>query len=85
MDTITADTVKEQLMSNNPEFRELVREHHRYEERLSELSASHIRVMKSSWKRRDAEKEEAGNQRSDLFVDARLRKAREHRALIGFD
>ena len=39
MDTITADTVKEQLMSNNPEFRELVREHGKYEERLSELSA----------------------------------------------
>ncbi|HXT61943.1 MAG TPA: DUF465 domain-containing protein [Pyrinomonadaceae bacterium] len=39
MDTITADSVKEQLMSDNPEFRELVREHHRYEERLSELSA----------------------------------------------
>jgi hypothetical protein len=34
MDTITADTVKEQLMSNNPEFRELVREHGKYEERL---------------------------------------------------
>jgi uncharacterized protein YdcH (DUF465 family) len=39
MDTITADTVKEQLMTNNPEFRELVREHGKYEERLSELSA----------------------------------------------
>ena len=39
MDTITADTVKEQLMTSNPEFRELVREHGRYEERLSELSA----------------------------------------------
>ena len=39
MDTITADTVKEQLMSKNPEFREMVREHSRYEERLSELSA----------------------------------------------
>jgi uncharacterized protein YdcH (DUF465 family) len=39
MNTITADTVKEQLMSNNPEFREMVREHGRYEERLSELSA----------------------------------------------
>ena len=39
MDTITADTVKEQLMTSNPEFREMVREHHRYEERLSELSA----------------------------------------------
>ena len=39
MDTITADTVKEQLMTSNPEFREMVREHHQYEERLSELSA----------------------------------------------
>jgi len=39
MDTTTADTVKEQLMSKNPEFRELVREHGRYEDRLSELSA----------------------------------------------
>ena len=39
MDTTTADTVKEQLMTTNPEFRELVREHGRYEQRLSELSA----------------------------------------------
>jgi uncharacterized protein YdcH (DUF465 family) len=39
MNTITADTVKEQLMSSDPEFREMVREHGRYEERLSELSA----------------------------------------------
>ena len=39
MNTVTADSVKEQLMTNNPEFRELVREHGRYEERLSELSA----------------------------------------------
>src|SRR5690242_7345565 len=39
MDTITADSVRDQLMTNNPEFRELVREHGRYEERLSELSA----------------------------------------------
>lgn len=39
MNTMTADSVKEQLMTNNPEFRELVREHGRYEERLSELSA----------------------------------------------
>jgi len=39
MDTTTADSVKEQLMMSNPEFRELVREHGRYEERLSELTA----------------------------------------------
>ena len=39
MDTTTADSVKEQLMMTNPEFRELVREHGRFEQRLSELSA----------------------------------------------
>ena len=39
MEITKADSLKEQLMTNNPEFRELVREHHRYEERLSELSA----------------------------------------------
>lgn len=39
MEMTKADSLKEQLMTNNPEFRELVREHGRYEERLSELSA----------------------------------------------
>ena len=39
METTKADSLKEQLMTSNPEFRELVREHGRYEERLSELSA----------------------------------------------
>lgn len=39
MEITKADSLKEQLMTNNPEFRELVREHGRYEERLSELSA----------------------------------------------
>ena len=39
MDITTADSLKEQLMTTDPEFRELVREHGRYEERLSELSA----------------------------------------------
>jgi len=39
MEITKADTLKEQLMTSNPEFRELVREHGRYEERLSELSA----------------------------------------------
>ena len=34
-----ADSLKEELMASNPEFRELAREHGRYEERLSELSA----------------------------------------------
>jgi uncharacterized protein YdcH (DUF465 family) len=36
---ITADSLKEELMTSNPEFRDLAREHGRYEERLSELSA----------------------------------------------
>ena len=39
MEMTKADSLKEQLMMNNSEFRELVREHGRYEERLSELSA----------------------------------------------
>jgi hypothetical protein len=39
MEITQADNLKEQLMTMNPEFRELAREHGRYEERLSELSA----------------------------------------------
>lgn len=39
MEMTKTDNLKEQLMTSNPEFRELVREHGRYEERLSELSA----------------------------------------------
>jgi len=34
-----AESVKDELMTSNSEFRELAREHGRYEERLSELSA----------------------------------------------
>ena len=39
MEITNAENLKEQLMLNDPEFRELAREHTRYEERLSELSA----------------------------------------------
>lgn len=39
MEITTTDSLKEELMMNDPEFRELAREHGRYEERLSELSA----------------------------------------------
>ena len=39
MEMSKADSLKEQLMSTNQEFRELAREHGRYEARLSELSA----------------------------------------------
>ena len=38
MDVTTADMLKEELISRDPEFRELAREHTRYEQRLSELS-----------------------------------------------
>lgn len=39
MDMTTTDRLKEELMTRDPEFRELAREHGRYEQRLSELSA----------------------------------------------
>ena len=39
MELTKADSLKEALMAINPEFREMAREHGRYEERLSELSA----------------------------------------------
>jgi uncharacterized protein YdcH (DUF465 family) len=39
MDMTTTDMLKEELINRDPEFRELAREHTRYEERLSELSA----------------------------------------------
>jgi len=39
MEISKADSLKSELMASNPEFRELAREHGRYEQRLSELSA----------------------------------------------
>ena len=39
MSTSTADLLKAELMSSNQEFRELAKEHQRYEFRLSELAA----------------------------------------------
>ena len=39
MEMTKSESVKDELMTSNSEFRELVREHGRYEERLSELSA----------------------------------------------
>ena len=39
MDITTTDMLKEELMNRDPEFRELAREHTRYEQRLSELNA----------------------------------------------
>lgn len=39
MDITTADMLKEELINRDPEFRELAREHTRYEERLRELTA----------------------------------------------
>lgn len=39
MESANTDSLKEQLIQTDPEFRELAREHGRYEERLSQLSA----------------------------------------------
>lgn len=39
MEMTNTDSLKEELMTSNTEFRDLAREHSRYEARLSELSA----------------------------------------------
>lgn len=39
METTNTDSLKEQLIAVDAEFRELAREHGRYEQRLSELTA----------------------------------------------
>jgi len=39
MEMTNTDSIKEELIASDPEFRELAREHGRYEERLSELSS----------------------------------------------
>ena len=39
METSNTDGLREQLIQNDPEYRELAREHGRYEARLTELSS----------------------------------------------
>jgi uncharacterized protein YdcH (DUF465 family) len=39
MESTNTDSLKEQLIQTDAEFRELAREHGKYEERLSQLSA----------------------------------------------
>lgn len=39
MESVSTDSLREELMNRNSEFRNLVREHGRYEARLSELAA----------------------------------------------
>ena len=39
MEITAADRMKEELMTHDPEFRELAKEHGKYEARLSELSS----------------------------------------------
>lgn len=38
MDISTSDAVKDELIKSNPAFRDLVNQHHNYEERLVELA-----------------------------------------------
>lgn len=39
METNSLESIKQELINSNPEFRALAHEHGRYEERLGELSA----------------------------------------------
>jgi uncharacterized protein YdcH (DUF465 family) len=39
MDISTVDTVREELLKENQDFRDLVQQHQNYEKRLNELSA----------------------------------------------
>lgn len=41
MDTATMDSLRNELMKNDPVFRQLATEHKKYDERLSELTALH--------------------------------------------
>lgn len=41
MDTSVMDTVKDELMKENPEFRDLVQQHQSFERRLGELANLH--------------------------------------------
>ncbi len=42
MDNATTELVKQQLMKEDPSFRDLVSQHQKYEERLSHLSSLHF-------------------------------------------
>jgi uncharacterized protein YdcH (DUF465 family) len=46
MDIATTDSLKEELINRNPEFRELAREHHKYEERLNEEQLEEVTLKK---------------------------------------
>jgi uncharacterized protein YdcH (DUF465 family) len=42
MDSATMETLREQLMKEDPHFRELVQRHQSYEKRLKELASLHF-------------------------------------------
>jgi hypothetical protein len=50
MEVSTTDRVKEELLLQDAEFRELAKEHGKYEERLSELSSLAYPMTENNWK-----------------------------------
>ena len=49
METSSLESMKQELIESNPEFRALVHEHGRYEARLGELSALHYPNDDEQW------------------------------------
>jgi uncharacterized protein YdcH (DUF465 family) len=61
MDMSTADPVRDELMKNNPAFRDLVNRHQSYEDRLSQLSGL-------TYPNDDEQAEESALKRKKLLV-----------------
>ena len=81
MDIATTDSLKEELITRDPEFRELAREHHKYEERLSELSALILSERRRTVGGNHTEEEKVSHQGSDVLDDGAVPEDAEPQSL----